>query len=149
MLKIRSCGPSNMGLLLLSCWVLLIPGLSCAAHAVEENPEETMAEESIQFDPALEPLVTMAREDLAERLEITVEESEVLEAKLVVWPDASMGCPQPEMMYIQVPQDGCLIQLQVEEEVFEYHSGGHRMPFLCEEPAPRAAPAKDSDSDSD
>jgi len=108
-----------------------------------------MVEESGEFDASLQPLVTMAKEDLAERLEVGVEAIQVLEAKLVVWPDASMGCPQPEMMYIQVPQDGCLIRLQVEEEVFEYHSGGHRMPFPCEEPAPPAAPPEDLDSETD
>jgi hypothetical protein len=91
----------------------------------------------------------MAREDLAERLEIGVETIEVLGAELVVWPDASMGCPDPEMMYIQVLQDGSLIRLRVEDAVFEYHSGGDRTPFLCEEPSAPVSSPHESDADAD
>ena len=108
-----------------------------------------MAEESTQYDAGLEPLVAMAKEDLAERQEVEVEVIEVLEAELVVWPDASMGCPDPDMMYIQVPQDGSRIRLQVEEAVFEYHAGGERMPFLCEDPAAPDSPPQQSDAASD
>ena len=108
-----------------------------------------MAEESTRYDAGLEPLVAMAKEDLAERLEVGVEIIEVLEAELVVWPDASMGCPDPEMMYIQVLQDGSRIRLQVEEAVFEYHTGGERMPFLCEDPTAPVSPPQNSDAVSD
>jgi hypothetical protein len=85
-------------------------------------------------EPGMEPLIEMAREDLAERLSIREGEIEVLEAKGVVWPDASLGCPVPGMRYKQVPMDGALIRLQVEGKVYEYHSGGGRDPFLCEQP---------------
>jgi hypothetical protein len=80
----------------------------------------------------MEPLVRMAKEDLAQRLDIQVEDIQVLEARGVVWPDASMGCPQPGMAYIQVPQDGSLIRLSAGGQNYDYHSGGNRMPFLCE-----------------
>jgi hypothetical protein len=129
-------------------WVFL----ACASPSAEESrsgEEESQVEESIQYDPGLEPFVVMAKEDLAERLEVGVEAFEVLEAELVVWPDASMGCPDPEMMYIQVPQDGSLIRLQVEDKVFEYHSGGDRPPFLCEEPSAPVGSPQESDADSD
>ena len=130
--------------------ILTLPG--CAAPAAEEarsGEDETKVEESVQYDPGLEPFVVMAKEDLAERLEVGVETIEVLEAELVVWPDASMGCPDPEMMYIQVPQDGSLIRLQIEDAVFEYHTGGNRPPFLCEEPSAPVSSAHDSGADSD
>jgi hypothetical protein len=86
------------------------------------------------IEPGLERLIDQAKEDLAQRLSIMVDEIEVLEAKAVVWPDASLGCPQPGMRYRQVPMDGALIQLQAEGKVYEYHSGGGRDPFLCEQP---------------
>jgi hypothetical protein len=85
-------------------------------------------------EPGMEGLIEMAREDLAKRLSIRADEIEVLEAKAVVWPDASLGCPQPGMRYKQVPMDGALIRLLVEGKVYEYHSGGGRAPFLCEQP---------------
>ncbi len=93
-------------------------------------------------EPGLDRLVDLAKEDLAQTLSIPVEEVEVLEAKLVVWPDASLGCPQPGMRYKQVPMDGARIRLAVESRVYAYHSGGGRDPFLCEQPA-KALPGSD------
>lgn len=86
------------------------------------------------YDPAMEPLVQLARQDLAQRLGIPAGQIEVLEAEAVVWPDTSMGCPQPGMAYLQVPQDGARIRLSAKGQVFDYHSGGNRLPFLCENP---------------
>ena len=93
-------------------------------------------------EPGLERLVNLVKEDLAQTLSIPVEEVEVLEAKSVVWPDASLGCPQPGMRYRQVPMDGARIRLAVEGRVYAYHSGGGRDPFLCEQPA-KAVPGSD------
>lgn len=115
-----------------------------------ENTEEDIVIEptadSASYDPALEPLVTTALEDLSGRLGIAAEQIEVIEARMVVWPDASLGCPQPGMAYIQVPRDGALIRLSAEGQEYDYHSGGNRGLFLCEESlqssknAPRSEP---------
>jgi hypothetical protein len=114
------------------------PGPS-SGHGEEEV--STMPKSTIEVaplpgtvEPGMGPLIEMAREDLAGRLSISADEIEVLEAKAVVWPDASLGCPQPGMRYRQVPMDGALIRLLVEGKVYEYHSGGGRDPFLCEQP---------------
>jgi hypothetical protein len=80
----------------------------------------------------MEVLVIQAKEDLTERLSIPVDQIEVLEATSVVWPDASLGCPQPDMRYKQVQVDGALIRLQANGQVYEYHSGGSRGLFLCQ-----------------
>ncbi len=151
---LRNGSSFGRGLLESFSWVLVLVGLACSAPEADEirnaeDSEEAVAEESTQYDAGLEPLVAMAKEDLAERLEIGVEIIEVLEAELVVWPDASMGCPDPEMMYIQVLQDGSRIRLQVEEAVFEYHTGGERMPFLCEDPTAPVSPPQNLDAASD
>jgi hypothetical protein len=84
-------------------------------------------------EPGLERLVERAKEDLAQTLSVPVEEVKVLEAKSVVWPDASLGCPQPGMRYRQVPMDGARILLTVDGQTYAYHSGGGRDPFLCEQ----------------
>jgi hypothetical protein len=78
------------------------------------------------------PLIIQAKEDLAKRLGIPTTEIELLSFEEVVWPDASLGCPQPGMRYKQVPYDGALIRLSVEGQVYDYHSGGSRGVFLCE-----------------
>ena len=79
------------------------------------------------------PLLIQAKEDLAVRLGISPNQIALLSYEEVVWPDASLGCPQPGMAYIQVPQDGALIRLSAKGQVYDYHSGGNRGVFLCEQ----------------
>jgi hypothetical protein len=83
------------------------------------------------FDPALQQTVKRAQEDLARRLGIETDQIEVVEVQSVVWPDGGLGCPQPGMAYTQVQVDGLLIRLQAGGQVYDYHSGGVRSPFLC------------------
>lgn len=84
-------------------------------------------------DPDLNnPLIALAKQDLGKRLDVSPKEIEVVSFELVVWPDSSLGCPQPGMEYLQVPQDGALILLRFAETPYEYHSGGSRGVFLCE-----------------
>lgn len=83
------------------------------------------------YSPNMEDLVIQAKGDLAARLSTTIDEIEVLEATSVVWPDASLGCPQPDMRYKQVQVDGVLIRLQAGGQVCEYHGCGSRGLFLC------------------
>ena len=47
----------------------------------------------------------------------------LIEFRYVTWPDASMGCPQPDMVYIQIPMDGAMIRLQVDGKIYQYHTG--------------------------
>ena len=106
-----------------------------AAPGVTPIKEETMP--SIPKTPGTSGpsenrLVIQAKEDLAERLSTAVDQIQLVEFRAVVWPDASLGCPQPGMAYKQVPQDGGLIRLEVDGRLYEYHSGGSRPPFLCE-----------------
>jgi hypothetical protein len=77
--------------------------------------------------------VTRAKEDLARRLETSVDDVEVLEFREVVWRDASLGCPQPGMAYAQVLIDGMRIRLRHGGDVYEYHSGGNRGLYLCKQ----------------
>lgn len=88
---------------------------------------------TIPQDPYLQRMVTLAREDLASRLAVEIDQIELLALEAVTWPDASLGCPLPGMRYKQVPQDGLLIRLSAEGRAYEYHSGANRDPFLCEQ----------------
>jgi hypothetical protein len=112
-----------------------VPPVLEARSLATTSPSTIQTEENLQImtiEPGLTPLIEQATADLARRLEINVEAIQVLRAESVVWPDASLGCPQPGMKYIQVPEDGALIVLQAEGMVYEYHSGGSRGVFLCE-----------------
>lgn len=84
------------------------------------------------IDPSMDALIQIARADLAERLGVNEYEITVLEARPVVWPDASLGCPRPGMSYIQILFEGGLIRLEAGGQEYNYHSGGDAEPFLCE-----------------
>lgn len=88
---------------------------------------------TVSVSPGLQPLVDQAAADLAQRLSINPADIEVIKAESVVWPDGSLGCPQPGIEYPQVQQDGLLIQLRAGGRLYAYHSGGARPLFLCEQ----------------
>jgi hypothetical protein len=94
----------------------------------------------LPYDPAMQPMVQDAVNDLAQRLGIAPEAIEVIEARAAVWSDTSMGCPQPDMRYLQVPQDGAFIQLSASGKLYNYHYGGRRGLFLCEQKGKSGAP---------
>jgi len=84
--------------------------------------------------PGQQGLVERAATDLAERLTIDTDQIELVEVRAVVWPDGSLGCPEPGVAYTQVQREGVLIRLRAQHRVYQYHGGGGRPPFLCEHP---------------
>ncbi len=100
-------------------------------HSVEELPSEPPTG---IVQPGLDPLIAKAKADLADRLGISADDIETVSAEAVVWPDGSLGCPQPGMEYTQVLVDGAKIVLYAQGKTWEYHSGGTRDPFLCSTP---------------
>jgi hypothetical protein len=84
----------------------------------------------------LQGLVQAAIDDLASRLRVPAAAIAVVSAQSVRWPDRSLGCPQPGMVYPQVSVDGAKIELSTGGAVYAYHCGGSRGPFLCGGPRP-------------
>ncbi len=76
-------------------------------------------------------LVQQARADLAQRIGITPDSIVVKSAQEIEWPDSSLGCPKPGMMYAQVITHGVLIVLEANGKTYEYH-GSMRQVSLCE-----------------
>lgn len=104
-------------------------------------------EEEQLMDPSWTeiPQVIQAIADLAKRLQIAENSISVVRVEEVDWPDSSAGCPQPGMMYKQVLSNGMFIQLEVDDQRYNYHSTGMRDPFLCtskNEVVPEEIPAE-------
>ena len=87
------------------------------------------------IDLARQNLIKKARKDLAQRLSISATQINVLEVKNVVWPDSSLGCPQPGVTYMQVLTQGYLILLGHNEIKFEYHANNKNSLIYCENPS--------------
>jgi hypothetical protein len=100
------------------------------------EPEEAIVTTESELPSGAEVLVDIAKTDLAVRLGIELAEIELISFEEVVWPDASLGCPHPDMNYRQIPMDGSRIVLAFEGTTYDYHSGGGREPFLCEQVLP-------------
>jgi hypothetical protein len=96
--------------------------------------EEVEMMPTVGVPPGLQGLVDRAVADLAERLTTDVDQIDVVEVRAMVWPDGSLGCPEPGVAYIQVQREGLLIRLRAGQRVYRYHSGAGRPPFLCEHP---------------
>ncbi len=92
-----------------------------------DNPQMTGT-----IEPGMQPLINQAINDLATRLALAPDAIEVVSAQSVVWPDSSLGCPQPGMNYLQVLSEGYRIELRAQGRLYDYHGGGRRGPFLCE-----------------
>lgn len=127
-------------------------GGETTAPAASEGSGEAVFEQG-DIDPGLQPFIDQAIADLAARNSVDPSDITVLSAVLVVWPDASLGCPQPGMVYTQVPVDGSVIELGSDGKVHRYHTGGQQGPFLCEQQLDKTPPTGDvglggtSDSD--
>lgn len=63
-----------------------------------------------------------ALSDLAARLKIDTSAIQVVSVEKRMWSDASLGCPQPGMMYAQVITPGFLIRLSAQGKTYTYHT---------------------------
>lgn len=113
------------------------PGVAAATKAplTGENTPEPGGDAMASEPQPVDPVTIAAVADLSARLGVSPDQVTVVSAEPVVWPDASLGCPQPDMMYAQVLQDGMRIVLSVDGKEYVYHSGETQAPFLCENPA--------------
>jgi hypothetical protein len=90
---------------------------------------------STPLDPALQQIVIKAREDLAKRLALSVDQINLVELRSVVWSDTSLGCPLPGMMYAQVVTAGYRIVLAAGDQTHEYHSDTQRVVYCASQAA--------------
>jgi len=123
--------------------VLLLAGCSAPSPSVEADSTVLASNASIPRDRVargvmrLSELTRQSIADLAGRLGIDQSEIVVVEARQVIWPDNSAGCPEPGFNYLQVLTEGVLIRLRFGEHIFQYHGGRSGPAFLCEKPSSR------------
>ncbi len=102
----------------------------------EETVSKPTPPSSVQS--GLDSLIEAIKEDLAQRLSVDVEHIDLAEVKSVVWPDGSLGCPRPGMMYTQAQVPGYRLVLLYEDREFHYHASRSGSYVLCERPIPSA-----------
>lgn len=102
---------------------------------VSPQPPATVSRTLITppYPAFIEERIATAKNDLAGRLGLSLDQIEVVEVLAVVWADGSLGCPQPGVAYIQVLTDGMQIVLRAGGALYSYHSAGEGQPRLCEQ----------------
>ena len=90
-------------------------------------------------------VMEVARNRLAETLDIPLERVDRVSIQRVEWPDASLGCPSPEESYAQAVTPGYRVLLEVEGKGYELHTdlAGEMIRFCEKDQKPGAQPAVD------
>ena len=104
------------------------------------EPSQMTPSPSTPVEPALQNVVNLAKEDLAQRLNIAGSDVNLVEVTEVEWSDASLDCPQPGIDYIQVITPGYRILLEVNAQTYEYHSNRDNYVVYCESATPSIPP---------
>lgn len=118
--------------------------IACQPNAPDAELQKTSEESRMSDEPTAvdvrDGLLAIAKRDLSEKLGVSGDRIEVIEFREVTWPNGSVGCPEPGMVYKQVLVNGSLIRLRVGDAIYHYHAGGGRGPFYCEHPEPPLPP---------
>ena len=83
-------------------------------------------------NPAGDRVADLARRDLAARLGVPASAIKTRSVQPAVWPDASLGCPKPDMVYAQVETPGYQIDLEANGKTYRYHAD-HQRVVQCED----------------
>jgi hypothetical protein len=73
------------------------------------------------------PVVDIAREDLAHRLNITTDEIKLVKLEVVNWRDSRLGYLEMDTTYVPVITPGFRIILEAMNKTYEYHSDYKRV----------------------
>jgi hypothetical protein len=98
------------------------------------QPVEAAPLQPGDYDEAAAPLVQQGQEDLAPHLGGSPAQISVVSVSEVVWPDGSLGCPEPGQVYTQATMPGYQIVLSYQGQQYDYHTDARRV-FLCENSA--------------
>jgi hypothetical protein len=116
------------------------PVVTATDTTVVATPAEGSLFPTGDVDTGLQPWIELASGQLAAALGAAPADVAVVSAVLVVWPDAALGCPEPDQQYAAVLTDGAVIELAADGDVYRFHAGGERGPFLCARPITTAPP---------
>ncbi len=98
--------------------------IALISGCLETKPTGNVTNATNQTIP---PVVDIAKNDLAKKLNITVEQVSVISIEKVDWPDTSLGYPEEGKMYAQVLTPGFRIVLKALNKSYEYHSDYERV----------------------
>jgi hypothetical protein len=109
-------------------------------QSTEGNTNQMTPSLPTPADAGLQNLIDLIKTDLADRQSASVDEIVLVETMEVEWTDSSLDCPQPGMEYLQVITPGYRIMLQVNDQLYEYHTNRDAYFVHCENGVPPILP---------
>lgn len=114
----------------------MLAGLCFAAALPPAQAAPRPLPETLAMSPRFDEPVRVARAIAAQSTGLAPEAHAVLGTESVTWPDGSLGCPAPGMMYTQALVPGFRVRLQGPDGELDVHLDARGHGVLC--PAHRA-----------
>ncbi len=114
---------------LTGAWLACTLVSGCALGQAAGGLPPVVKEKAVTSTPA--EMIEAALDDAANRSTTARADIKVLSEEAVTWPDGSLGCPQPGMMYTQALVPGYRIVLQAGEQTLNYHAKSRGKPVFC------------------
>lgn len=125
-----------------------LPAVTAAPSAPTSAPaptEETSMSPTASGEAAggsAAAMTELAKQDLVTRASVEASKITIISTQETEWNNSSLGCPKPDMAYMQVITPGYLIMLEADGKTYEYHADRQRTVILCEQPALKSGKAK-------
>lgn len=107
------------------------PGQSFTPAPVPTSTPPTAGAPTAVVPPGATAALAAVRQDLAQRHKLAEAQIIVVRAQAVDWPDSSLGCPQPGMVYLQVVTPGYRLVLAAGGVSTEYHTDAGGRFVVC------------------
>jgi hypothetical protein len=146
-LLLTACQPSNSN----SAAAEVPSSAPAAAQPDATNSVEEAATPMVQTDVPAEPqgslppvkvgapspdgqkMALLSQSDLSKRLNVSVDAIVIKMVQPVVWPDASLGCPQPDTVYVQMLTNGFIVALEADGQKYLYNTDESETVVYCKE----------------
>jgi len=100
--------------------------------SVQDSAQASASEQSVVTLPMnLNRQIEVSKDDLAQRLGVSLETVELSGARQVTWRSGALGCPEPGKSYTEALVPGAVIYLQVNNMIHAYHAKFAGQPFYC------------------
>lgn len=111
------------------------PAAIAEAAPVAQSTNDKVREGARASDPpadeSLRQIIDAALSDAARRTASDAGSLMVESAETVMWPDGSLGCPEPGVTYTMAPLPGYRIRIRSAERVLDYHASRRGSLVLC------------------
>lgn len=109
-----------------------IDGGDNATMRPSEQPGALPGSQPVGVNDSNRAQVTLARQQLSGMASVQDSEISVVSVEEVEWRDSSLGCPEPDTMYMQVITPGYRITLEANGKRYTYHTNMGEQVIRCE-----------------